>query len=73
MCINAEQIKCTQDIKVNNSLCYEKCEGLQILNFNEKHLVKEISRFVAKRTKEYSNYQWRDLNLSQYEGISRGV
>ena len=43
-----EQLQCVNGTKVDNSQCYIKCEGMDVISYNEYEFDSELTRYISK-------------------------
>ena len=46
LCITKEQLNCVNTVRVDYSECLKKCEGLDIISYNEFEVDSKLNRFV---------------------------
>ena len=68
-CITQEQLNCVKSMEVDYSECLKKCEGLDIISYNEYEIYSKLNRFVnfdgnpkltryiSKLSSQYNNYK----------------
>ena len=48
LCLTQEQIQCVKETKVDISECYIKCEGMDVISYNEYEVDSELTRYISK-------------------------
>ena len=48
LCITTEQLQCVNGTKVDDSECYNKCEGMNVISYNEYEVDSELTRHISK-------------------------
>ena len=59
LCLTPEQLQCVNKTKVDNSDCYIKCEGMDVISYNEYEVDSELTRqrHILKLSRMYNEYK----------------
>ena len=53
LCSTEDQLDCVQNIKVDFSACSDKCEGMDVISYNENEIDSKMARSVSNLYKKF--------------------
>ena len=57
MCVTDEQLKCVNDLKIDQNQCLKKCDGIQVTAFAEHKIQQQNSRLISRLSESYNLYK----------------
>ena len=70
LCSTVDQLKCVQNLKVDFSECSVKCEGMDIISYDQFEINSKIARLISKLNKRFYDKEF-DKNPALTRYISK--